>query len=193
MDRGAGLDAARLVDGVEDIRITAKSIDENGVRHYGGEPAGYVIRMPGGFAVYHAGDTALFGDMKLIGELYKPDAAMLPIGDLFTMGPREAAKLDAVIESLRIDVERLASDEAITIIRETLHAYREPRQAEARAAHRRRILAYEAGAATRRSQLGQSQSVSSVSSGRCSSAAVPPGRSAGHGLSPAGFAAFHSC
>ncbi len=47
--------------------------------------------MPGGFTAYHAGDTALFGDMKLIGELYKPDVAMLPIGDLFTMGPREAA------------------------------------------------------------------------------------------------------
>ncbi len=69
----------------------SNSIDENGVRHYGGEPAGYVIRMPGGFAVYHAGDTALFGDMKLIGELYKPDLALLPIGDLYTMGPREAA------------------------------------------------------------------------------------------------------
>jgi L-ascorbate metabolism protein UlaG (beta-lactamase superfamily) len=47
--------------------------------------------MPGGFTVYHAGDTALFGDMKLIGELYKPDLALLPIGDHFTMGPREAA------------------------------------------------------------------------------------------------------
>jgi L-ascorbate metabolism protein UlaG (beta-lactamase superfamily) len=69
----------------------SNSIDENGMRHYGGEPAGYVIRMPGGFTVYHAGDTALFGDMKLIGELYKPQLAMLPIGDLFTMGPREAA------------------------------------------------------------------------------------------------------
>ena len=41
--------------------------------------------------MYHAGDTALFSDMKLIGELYKPDLAMLPIGDHFTMGPREAA------------------------------------------------------------------------------------------------------
>ncbi len=61
------------------------------MRHYGGEPAGYIIRMPGGFKVYHAGDTALFGDMKLIGELYEPDLAMLPIGDLFTMGPRDAA------------------------------------------------------------------------------------------------------
>jgi len=69
----------------------SNSIDDHGVRHYGGEPAGYIIRMPGGFKVYHAGDTALFGDMKLIGELYKPDLAMLPVGDRFTMGPREAA------------------------------------------------------------------------------------------------------
>jgi L-ascorbate metabolism protein UlaG (beta-lactamase superfamily) len=69
----------------------SNSIDENGVRHYGGEPAGYVIRMPGGFSLYHAGDTALFGDMKLIGELYKPRIALLPMGDRFTMGPREAA------------------------------------------------------------------------------------------------------
>jgi L-ascorbate metabolism protein UlaG (beta-lactamase superfamily) len=69
----------------------SNSIDENRVRHYGGEPAGYVIRMPGGFSLYHAGDTAVFGDMGLIGELYKPDVALLPIGDRFTMGPREAA------------------------------------------------------------------------------------------------------
>jgi len=69
----------------------SNSIDDNGVMLYGGEPAGYVIRMPGGFTIYHAGDTALFGDMKLIGELYKPELAMLPIGDRFTMGPREAA------------------------------------------------------------------------------------------------------
>lgn len=69
----------------------SNSINDNGARIYGGEPAGYVIRMPGGFTVYHAGDTALFGDMKLIGELYRPDLACLPIGDLYTMGPREAA------------------------------------------------------------------------------------------------------
>lgn len=58
---------------------------------YGGEAAGYIIRLPGGLTVYHAGDTAVFGDMKIIGELYKPDVAMLPIGDHYTMGPREAA------------------------------------------------------------------------------------------------------
>jgi L-ascorbate metabolism protein UlaG (beta-lactamase superfamily) len=69
----------------------SNSIDDNGTRLYGGEPAGLVIRMSGGFTIYHAGDTALFGDMKLVGELYKPDLAMLPIGDHFTMGPREAA------------------------------------------------------------------------------------------------------
>jgi L-ascorbate metabolism protein UlaG (beta-lactamase superfamily) len=58
---------------------------------YGGEASGFVIRLSGGFSVYHAGDTAVFGDMKLIGELYSPDIALLPIGDHFTMGPREAA------------------------------------------------------------------------------------------------------
>ncbi len=45
----------------------------------------------GGFSLYHAGDTCVFGDMKIIGELYKPDVALLPIGDHYTMGPREAA------------------------------------------------------------------------------------------------------
>jgi len=57
----------------------------------GGDPCGYVIQFENGLRVYHAGDTNVFGDMKLIGELYKPDVALLPIGGLFTMGPREAA------------------------------------------------------------------------------------------------------
>jgi L-ascorbate metabolism protein UlaG (beta-lactamase superfamily) len=69
----------------------SNSIEDNGQRIYAGEPGGYVVRLPGGFTLYHAGDTAIFGDMKLIGELYKPDLALLPIGDLYTMGPREAA------------------------------------------------------------------------------------------------------
>jgi L-ascorbate metabolism protein UlaG (beta-lactamase superfamily) len=69
----------------------SSSIDDGGHRLYGGEPAGFIIRLPGGFSVYHAGDTCVFGDMKLIAELYKPDLACLPIGDVFTMGPRETA------------------------------------------------------------------------------------------------------
>ena len=58
---------------------------------YGGEACGYIVRLPGGLTLYHAGDTCVFGDMKIIGELYKPDLACLPIGYLFTMSPREAA------------------------------------------------------------------------------------------------------
>ena len=69
----------------------SNSIDEDGARLYAGEPAGYLVSLPGGVTIYHAGDTALFGDMQLLGELYKLDIAMLPIGDRFTMGPREAA------------------------------------------------------------------------------------------------------
>lgn len=57
----------------------------------GGEAAGFVIRIPGLPSVYHAGDTQVFGDMKLIRDLYEPDIAILPIGGVYTMGPREAA------------------------------------------------------------------------------------------------------
>jgi len=69
----------------------SSSVMDGGKSVYAGEPAGFVVRLPGGLSVYHAGDTCVFGDMKLIGELYKPDVACLPIGDLFTMGSREAA------------------------------------------------------------------------------------------------------
>lgn len=69
----------------------SNGIQDDGKVIYGGEPGGFIIRLPGGLSVYHAGDTCVFGDMKLIGELYAPELACLPIGDLFTMGPREAA------------------------------------------------------------------------------------------------------
>jgi L-ascorbate metabolism protein UlaG (beta-lactamase superfamily) len=57
---------------------------------YAGEPAGFVVEADG-TRVYFAGDTAVFGDMQLIARLYRPDVAVLPIGDHFTMGPEEAA------------------------------------------------------------------------------------------------------
>ncbi len=59
--------------------------------HFGGEPVGYVIEMESGFKIYHMGDTGIFGDMALIGELYKPDLVLMPIGGHFTMGPADAA------------------------------------------------------------------------------------------------------
>jgi L-ascorbate metabolism protein UlaG (beta-lactamase superfamily) len=58
---------------------------------YGGEAAGYVLHLPDGRRIYFAGDTNVFSDMSLIRQLYEPQLAMLPIGDLFTMSPREAA------------------------------------------------------------------------------------------------------
>ncbi len=64
-------------------------IEEAGIGYNGGSAAGFVIGMEGK-RVYHAGDTALFSDMKLIGELCHPDVALLPIGGRFTMGPEEA-------------------------------------------------------------------------------------------------------
>ena len=59
---------------------------------YLGEPAGYVFRFEDGLVVYFAGDTGLFGDMRLIGEVYAPVIGFLPIGDRFTMGPDTAAR-----------------------------------------------------------------------------------------------------
>jgi L-ascorbate metabolism protein UlaG (beta-lactamase superfamily) len=59
---------------------------------YGGVAAGYVVRLPGGYTFYHAGDTSLFSDMQLIGEMYRPELAFLPIGDLFTMDPIQASR-----------------------------------------------------------------------------------------------------
>lgn len=82
---------------VGDIRVTMVHADHScGITDgdqvvYGGEACGYVIHFENGVKIYHAGDTNVFGDMKIIHDLYNPDIAMLPIGDHFTMSPREAA------------------------------------------------------------------------------------------------------
>jgi L-ascorbate metabolism protein UlaG (beta-lactamase superfamily) len=65
-------------------------LDDNKII-YGGEAAGYVLRLPDQRCLYFSGDTNVFSDMELIYELYHPELVFLPIGDLFTMGPREAA------------------------------------------------------------------------------------------------------
>jgi L-ascorbate metabolism protein UlaG (beta-lactamase superfamily) len=81
---------------IDGVRITStnahhsSSAFENGSFAYLGEPAGLVIDT-GGPTLYFAGDTCVFGDMQLIARLYEPDVAILPIGDFFTMGPKEAA------------------------------------------------------------------------------------------------------
>jgi L-ascorbate metabolism protein UlaG (beta-lactamase superfamily) len=62
-----------------------------GETHPGGEPVGYIIELENGFRIYHMGDTGVFGDMKWIGEYYKPDLLLVPIGGHFTMDPVDAA------------------------------------------------------------------------------------------------------
>ncbi|HVL53578.1 MAG TPA: metal-dependent hydrolase [Vitreimonas sp.] len=84
---------------VRGIKVTLTHADHSAGDLYGtaeapiylGEPVGAVVELENGFPFYFAGDTALFGDMRLIGELYRPELAFLPIGGHFTMGPREAA------------------------------------------------------------------------------------------------------
>lgn len=71
--------------------IHSSTIAEEGRLLPAGDACGYVLEFENGLRVYHAGDTAIFSDMKLIGELYHPSIAVLPIGDLFTMSPLEAA------------------------------------------------------------------------------------------------------
>jgi len=69
----------------------SSSIEEDGRIIYLGVASGYVLRLEDGLTVYFAGDTAVFGDMKLIGDMYHPEVGFLPIGDLYTMGPEQAA------------------------------------------------------------------------------------------------------
>ena len=83
------------VDGIKFTMVHADHScgiqDDDGKIIYGGEAVGYVIEFENGFKIYHAGDTAVFSDMKLISEIYRPELVMIPIGDLFTMSPLEAA------------------------------------------------------------------------------------------------------
>lgn len=82
---------------LEDVTVSmvearhSSGVQDHQGTHYVGVAAGYVMAVENGPVLYHAGDTAVFGDMRLIGEIYKPELAMLPIGGHFTMGPQEAA------------------------------------------------------------------------------------------------------
>jgi L-ascorbate metabolism protein UlaG (beta-lactamase superfamily) len=79
------------VDGVKITLTDANHSSSTEDGTYAGEPAGIVLELEDGFTIYFAGDTNVFMSMQLIGRIYEPDVAVLPIGDHFTMGPREAA------------------------------------------------------------------------------------------------------
>ena len=100
-----GLDQDQIVNGigfniggtveVRGIRITmVQAFHSCGV----GTPVGFIIRLENGFTIYHAGDTGIFGDMQLWGELYPIDLALLPAGDVFTMDAKQAAKACALLK-----------------------------------------------------------------------------------------------
>jgi L-ascorbate metabolism protein UlaG (beta-lactamase superfamily) len=100
--RGLDANAAHALNkggtvAVEGVKVTltdanhSSSTFVDGQFQYLGEPAGIVLELEDGFTIYFAGDTNVFGDMSLIQRIYRPDLAVLPIGDHYTMGPREAA------------------------------------------------------------------------------------------------------
>ena len=92
---GMGVGGTVVVKGLR-ISMTpalhTSSVEEDGKAQYAGLAAGFVVRMEDGRSIYFAGDTALFGDMRLIRDMYAPEIAFLPIGDYFTMDPVAAAK-----------------------------------------------------------------------------------------------------
>jgi L-ascorbate metabolism protein UlaG (beta-lactamase superfamily) len=102
--QGKGVPADKIVGfnkggsvNVAGIRATmtnahhSSSSYENGQIIALGSSAGFVLRFSNGFTIYHTGDTSVTMDMQIVGELYKPDLTILPIGDHFTMDPRQAA------------------------------------------------------------------------------------------------------
>jgi len=79
------------IGGTVDVRRISISLVQAFHSSTRGAPTGFVIKAEGK-TIYHTGDTGLFGDMRLIGEIHRPDVALIPIGDYYTMGPREAAE-----------------------------------------------------------------------------------------------------
>jgi len=100
---------------------------DDGQMVYMGEPAGYVVRLEDGMSIYFAGDTCLFGDMRLIGELYAPTIAFLPIGDRFTMDPAQAARAADLLGVKQIVPMHWGTFPLLTGTPDALRALVEPR------------------------------------------------------------------
>jgi L-ascorbate metabolism protein UlaG (beta-lactamase superfamily) len=96
MNKGGSMVLAGLRVTMTDARHSSGYVD-NGQMVYLGEAAGFVVALEDGQSIYFAGDTSLFGDMRLIGEVHRPAIAFLPIGDRFTMGPADAARACAML------------------------------------------------------------------------------------------------
>ena len=89
-NKGGTVEKAGIKVTLTDAKHSSSAFSD-GTFLYLGEPTGLVVEVENGTKLYFAGDTCVFGDMALVGRIYEPDVAILPIGDHFTMGPREAA------------------------------------------------------------------------------------------------------
>ncbi len=116
----AGLDVTMT------FAVHTSSIVENDTIVYLGQPAGFVVRLENGQSFYFAGDTALFGDMRLIGEMHAPDIAFLPIGDHYTMGPDAAARAARMLGVRQIVPMHYGTFPALTGTPERLRKLVEP-------------------------------------------------------------------
>jgi L-ascorbate metabolism protein UlaG (beta-lactamase superfamily) len=126
---GMGIGGTVTVAGLEITMTSAvhtSSIVENDTIVYLGQPTGFVVRLENQQSFYFAGDTALFGDMRLIGELYSPEIAFLPIGDHYTMGPDAAARAARMLGVRQIVPMHYGTFPALTGTPERLRKLVEP-------------------------------------------------------------------
>ncbi len=126
IDNAMGMGKGGTVD-VAGVRVTMthathSSSFDVAERPYGGEAAGFVVTMENGVRIYFAGDTGPTMDMQIVGDLYAPDVAVLPIGDLYTMGPREAAYAARLVRSKWIVPTHYGTFPALTGTPEALRA-----------------------------------------------------------------------
>jgi L-ascorbate metabolism protein UlaG (beta-lactamase superfamily) len=101
MNKGGSLTVGTLT-----VRMThaihSSGIEDNGQMIYGGEPAGFILHFADGRRAYFAGDTDVFAEMQFIRELHQPELAFLPIGDVYTMSPREAALACRILKPKKV-------------------------------------------------------------------------------------------
>ncbi len=114
MSKGGSQNVAGIEITMTEALHSSSFTEADGTVVYGGEPAGYILGLENGFTLYAAGDTGLFGDMALLRHLYRPELAFLPIGDLFTMGPVQAAHAIRLIQARHVVPIHYATFPALT-------------------------------------------------------------------------------
>jgi L-ascorbate metabolism protein UlaG (beta-lactamase superfamily) len=102
MNKGGTVEVAGIKATMVNAVHSSSIPTDDGLQLAAGDPAGFVLEFPDGLVVYQAGDTDVFGDMALIAEIYKPTVAVLPIGDHFTMGPRQAAHAVRLLQGVKL-------------------------------------------------------------------------------------------